>query len=106
MSKIFTLCDGNYRTLLALAGKPWLVDCWSMRCEECRFNSPTFAQLFELRGGEFDFAKLNVEENPYVVAYIGVRILPAIVRFDPATARAVFAYGNPTLEALRVRLDV
>jgi thioredoxin len=68
-------------TVLAVRGKPVLVDIWATWCGPCRMLAPTLDQLAAESDGRYVIAKLNVDENPHTAARYQVSGIPAMLIF-------------------------
>jgi thioredoxin 1 len=58
-----------------------LVDFWGPQCSPCKAVAPVIEELSKEYEGRVVFAKVNVEESPFVASKYGVRSLPTIMIF-------------------------
>jgi thioredoxin len=78
MENVQTVRSGDWQAIEA-STKLVLVDFWSEWCAPCRMLAPVFEKLAEKFGGEFGFAKVNVDEAPDVTNKFGIRSIPTLL---------------------------
>ncbi|HKT11113.1 MAG TPA: thioredoxin [Terriglobia bacterium] len=59
--------------------KPTFVDFWAEWCAPCRAMEPTFEKLAENYSGQFNFAKVNVDEAPELAGKFAIRSIPTLI---------------------------
>ena len=78
---VVVLTDGNWKTEVAEADGPVLVDFWAEWCPPCRMIAPSIEALATAYSGRAKVGKLNVDENPAVAQTFGVRSIPTLLVF-------------------------
>jgi thioredoxin 1 len=61
--------------------KPVLVDFWAPWCGPCKSVGPVVEKLAEAYGGQFRFARCNVDKNPNISEKLGIRGIPTLMFF-------------------------
>ena len=69
------------RDVMAVTGRPVLVDCWAPWCGPCRMLEPTIKQLAAESGGKYVVAKLNTDENQRTAAQYRIEGIPTMLVF-------------------------
>jgi thioredoxin len=69
------------RDVLAVRGKPVLVDFWAAWCGPCRMLAPALEQLAAEANGRYVIAKLNVDENQRTAQQYNINSIPAMMIF-------------------------
>src|SRR5215213_3432286 len=68
-SKPLTITDRTFqREVLQARGRPILVDCWAPWCRPCLMVAPILDRLASESRGQYQIAKLNIDENPQIAA--------------------------------------
>jgi thioredoxin 1 len=78
---VVVLTDANWKTEVAEADGPVLVDFWAEWCPPCRMIAPSIDALATAYSGRAKVGKLNVDENPAVAQTFGVRSIPTLLVF-------------------------
>jgi thioredoxin 1 len=80
MAKALELTDATIEATIK-SDKPVLVDFWAEWCGPCKMIGPAVEELASDYEGRAVVAKINVDENPQVVAKYGVRSIPTLLVF-------------------------
>ena len=70
----------NVHQYLNTPSKPYLLlDFWTSRCESCRYNAAVADELSREFDTILDVGKVNVDENPYLIAQLQIYSVPAMI---------------------------
>ena len=81
MSKTVHLSDDNFDEEVLESKVPVLVDFWADWCGPCRRVAPVIEELAEKYMGQLKVGKLNVDENPGIASYHGIKSIPTLMFF-------------------------
>ena len=84
--KIANLTTDTFKSALAAAATPVLVDFWAPWCGPCKAIAPILEELATELGGKLTIAKVNIDENDTVATENGVRAIPTMILFKGGQA--------------------
>jgi thioredoxin 1 len=99
---VVVLTDDNWKTEVAEAEGPVLVDFWAEWCPPCRMIAPSIEALATAYSGRAKVGKLNVDENPGVAQAFGIRSIPTLLVFNggKVVEQQIGAVPQPRIAAM------
>ncbi|HXH48710.1 MAG TPA: thioredoxin [Terriglobia bacterium] len=82
--------------------KPTFVDFWATWCAPCRAMEPAFEKLAENYSGQFNFAKVNVDEVPDLAGKFGIRSIPTLILVKDGKVAEQLIGARPYSELAKV----
>ena len=101
---IINVDQDSFQKAVLDSQKPVLVDFWAPWCGPCRAVAPVVEELAKDYKGKIEFAKLNVDETPFVASKYGVMSIPTLIVFRDGKP-VQHAIGYQPKEQLKKLLD-
>jgi len=79
--KIVNLTTETFKTTIAGATTPVLVDFWAPWCGPCKAIAPILEELAEEFAGQLRIAKVNIDDNAEIATEHGIRAIPTMLLF-------------------------
>jgi len=79
--KIVNLTADTFKTTIASAATPVLVDFWAPWCGPCKAIAPILEELAEEFAGQLQIAKVNIDDNDTIATEYGIRAIPTMLLF-------------------------
>ena len=81
--------DASFEAEVARSSAPVVVEFWAEWCAPCRAMAPVLDALADELRGKVKIAKLAMDDNPNVVARLGVHSAPTLMAFKGGEPVAV-----------------
>jgi thioredoxin 1 len=73
--------DDSFEIAVTKSPVPVLVDFWGPSCGPCKMMDPLLDEIARERSGTLRVAKVNVADNPQLLARFGIRATPTLLVF-------------------------
>ncbi|MHC1740596.1 MAG: thioredoxin domain-containing protein [Anaerolineaceae bacterium] len=71
----------DFQRKLKTNPRPIIVDLWAPWCKPCRAMEPAFKLASSKYSGQVDVLKINADESPEVLKFLGVMSIPTVIGF-------------------------